>query len=189
MNEKQTIPVIARTAPPLPMGVVVMIGVAVFFALKWIFSAKKDTETKPEAMPGDAGAESSRKTAETTAFRQNPAEISVRPATIPVPSAHVPAVIPPVSVPPVPKISASVPAPQKIVTQAPPPPIKTKFITREDMATVFQRGARTLTRSGAVAALKRLGFGKSAAYEALLEDGHFASWLQFAPDGIITWRG
>jgi hypothetical protein len=26
-------------------------------------------------------------------------------------------------------------------------------------------------------------------YGALLENGRFASWLQFAPDGIITWKG
>jgi hypothetical protein len=37
--------------------------------------------------------------------------------------------------------------------------------------------------------LKSLGFGKSAAYEALAMNGRFAPWLQFAPDGIITWKG
>jgi hypothetical protein len=31
--------------------------------------------------------------------------------------------------------------------------------------------------------------GKSAAYAALTPDGRFASWLQFAPDGLITWKG
>jgi len=36
-------------------------------------------------------------------------------------------------------------------------------------------------------ALKNIGFGKTAAYEALSPDGRFAAWLQFAPDGIITW--
>jgi hypothetical protein len=41
----------------------------------------------------------------------------------------------------------------------------------------------------AVKALKRLHFGKSAAYEALSPNGRFADWLQVAPDGIITWRG
>ena len=41
-----------------------------------------------------------------------------------------------------------------------------------------------LTRTAAVAALKNLGFGKSAAYDALSADGRFSAWLQFAPDGI-----
>jgi hypothetical protein len=64
----------------------------------------------------------------------------------------------------------------KIAPQAPlPPPIKKKFVTREDMANIFQRGARALTRTAAVAALKKIGFGKTAAYAAL------------TPDGIITW--
>jgi len=57
------------------------------------------------------------------------------------------------------------------------------------MAMVFHRGARSLTRKAAVAALKSLGFGKTAAYEALSADGRFVSWLQIAPDGTITWKG
>lgn len=64
-----------------------------------------------------------------------------------------------------------------------------KFITRENLAKVFTGGTRGLTRKSAVAALKALGFGKTAAYEALAINGRFASWLQFAPDGIITWNG
>jgi len=68
-----------------------------------------------------------------------------------------------------------------------PPPIKKKFVTREDMANIFQRGARALTRTAAVAALKMLGFGKTAAYDALSEDGRFSDWLDFAPNEIITW--
>jgi hypothetical protein len=75
------------------------------------------------------------------------------------------------------------------VVQTPPPPIKKKFVRREDLAAVFQRGARALTRTAAVAALKNLGFGKTAAYDALLEDGRFSAWLHFASDGIITWKG
>jgi hypothetical protein len=55
------------------------------------------------------------------------------------------------------------------------------------MATIFQRGARALTKTAAVAALKQISFGKSAAYAALTPDGRFSDWLQFAPDGIITW--
>jgi len=55
------------------------------------------------------------------------------------------------------------------------------------METIFQRGARGLTRIAAVAALKNLGFGKTAAYDALSENGRFSTSLHFAPDGIITW--
>jgi hypothetical protein len=55
------------------------------------------------------------------------------------------------------------------------------------METAFQRGAHAMTKTEAVEVLKSLGFGKSAAYDALLEDGRFSVWLQFAPDGIITW--
>jgi len=68
-----------------------------------------------------------------------------------------------------------------------PQPAPKKFVIREDLATVFHRGSRGLTRTAAVAALKKIGFGKSAAYDALLEDGRFSAWLRFAPDGIITW--
>jgi hypothetical protein len=64
----------------------------------------------------------------------------------------------------------------KIASKIPPlPPIKKKFITREDLATVFQRGGRGLTRKSAVAALKALGFGKTAAYEALSAIWHGGS--------------
>jgi hypothetical protein len=77
----------------------------------------------------------------------------------------------------------------KIITQAPPPPLgKKKFVTREDMAAIFQHGARRLPRTAAVEALKKLGFGKTAAYAALTPGGRFASWLQLAPDGLITWK-
>jgi hypothetical protein len=37
-------------------------------------------------------------------------------------------------------------------------------------------------------ALKSLGCGKLAAYEALSADGQFSVWLQFAPDGMISWK-
>jgi hypothetical protein len=46
-----------------------------------------------------------------------------------------------------------------------------------------------MTRGEAVAALQLLGFGKTAAYEALSADGRFAFLLQIAPDGMITWNG
>jgi hypothetical protein len=59
-------------------------------------------------------------------------------------------------------------------------------VTREDLTAIFNRGTRALTRTAAVAALKALGFGKTAAYKALSMDGRFAPLLQFAPNGIIT---
>jgi hypothetical protein len=62
-------------------------------------------------------------------------------------------------------------------------------VAREDLSTIFNNGSRTLSRTAAVAALKGLGFGKTAAYKALSMDGRFASLLQFAPDGIIAWKG
>jgi hypothetical protein len=165
MNAKQTIPVIAKIAPPL------LFGVAIYYGLKWLFSAD-DTEKKPETTPANTGTEFRRKEVETTVFHPIPAEIPAKPAAAP-------AFIPP--------FSASVPAPQKIVAQIPPPPVipavkttpeipipaQKKFIMREDMAKIFNGGARGLTRTAAVAALKNLGFGKTAAYEALLEDGRF----------------
>jgi hypothetical protein len=52
--------------------------------------------------------------------------------------------------------------------------------------TVTHSGKRALTRTAAVAALKTLGFGKTAAYKALSMDGRFVTLLQFAPDGTIT---
>jgi hypothetical protein len=102
-------------------------------------------------------------------------------AEIPVKSASVP-----VSAPPSPPIP--IPAPViKSAVRIPPLPVKKKFVTREDLAIVFNRGTRSLTRAAAVAALKSLGFGRTAAYAALTPDGRFSAWLQFAPDGLITW--
>lgn len=190
MNNKELFPLILR--------------LGIFGGIVWAITSllsDDDTEKKPETAPANTETENRRKKTETPpktpVFRQIPAEIPAKPAIIAIHSAPapffppavapVPAVIPPVSVPSVPKVSSPVPAPQKITAQISPQPVKKKFITREDMANIFQHGSRGLTRQAAVAALKRLGFGKSAAYDALLEDGRFASWLRFAPDGIITW--
>jgi hypothetical protein len=189
MNTNQKFP---GNGSPVPVLVIIGLG---FALVNWLLS--DDTENKPETAPANTETENRRKEAETPVFRQIPAEIPAKPAIIPIHSAPapvfppavapVPAIIPSFSVPPVPKVSAPVPAPQKIAAQIPPPPIKKKFVTHEDLATVFDRGARGLTRPAAVAALKRLGFGKSAAYDALAVGGRFADWLQFAPDGTITW--
>jgi hypothetical protein len=61
-------------------------------------------------------------------------------------------------------------------------------VTREDLTAIFNHGTRGLTRTAAVAALKTSGFGKTAAYKALSMDGRFAPWLQFAPEGTISWK-
>jgi type IV secretory pathway VirB10-like protein len=185
MNPKQTAPLIAKLAtiaPPL------LFGVAIYYGLKWLFP-DEDEKKKSETTPASAETESRRKEAETGAFRPIPAENPVKPAAAPAA-----AVIPPLSVTPAPKVSSPAPVPAavaipKIATQAaPPPPIKKKFVSRKDLATVFHRGERALTRTAAVAALKNLGFGKTAAYEALSSDGRFASWLKIASDGMITWK-
>jgi hypothetical protein len=165
MNAKQTIPVIANVAPPL------LFGVAIYYGLKWIFS-DDDTEKKPEAAPINTGSENNK----------NFSTASV-----------IPVLIPPISIQPVPETSAPVFVPvfiplTKSVAQLPPLPFKRNVIMREDIADAFQHGARSLTRTAAVAALNKLGFGKTAAYEALLEDGRFSAWLKFAPDGMISWK-
>ncbi len=166
MNANQIIPVIAKIAPPLALGTLV------FLALKEIFSADH-TETKPEITPANAGTENHGKS--------------------PVVSA-VATLIPAISVPPVPRISAPIFVPffvpiTQSIGQTPPLPHKRNIITREDMAGVFQHGTSRLTRKEAVEILNSFGFGQTAAYEALLEDGRFSDWLQFAQDGIITWTG
>lgn len=79
----------------------------------------------------------------------------------------------------------------KIVPPDPLPPLTDarRNVTREDLSAIFGSGSRTLTRPAAVAALKQIGFGKTAAYKALSMDGRFASLLHFAPDGMIAWTG
>jgi hypothetical protein len=150
-------------AKPMPfLAKLGLFGVAV-----WIASllSDDDTEKKP-------------KTAPASGIPRNSTEIPVNP---------------PVSAPTVPKIPvpASTIAPvTKIEVQAQPvAPLKRRQVTREDMAIIFQRGARALTRTEAVTALKALGFGHTAAYEALQQGGRFSTWLQFEPDAIITWKG
>lgn len=181
MNPKQAIPAIAKIAPPL------LLGAVIFLAIKELLS-DDDTEKKSEITPADIKTENPRKEAKTTVFRHIPAEIPVKPTIVPIHSANAPNF--PSNVPPVANVPASVAKPViKTVEQTPPPPTKGKFVTRGIMATVFHDGARGLTRTSAVAALKKFGFGKTAAYDALLEDGRFSAWLRFAPDGIITWTG
>jgi hypothetical protein len=67
-----------------------------------------------------------------------------------------------------------------------PAEFKRKRIRRKNMEIIFRQGELNLTE--AVSALKSLGFGKSAAYEALSVSGQFPAWLKFAPDGMISWK-
>jgi hypothetical protein len=193
MNPKQTIPAIAKIAPPL------LIGFVIFMAVKSLFS-DDDTEKKPETTPANTEPENRRKEAETTpasAAPPRPALViplfsggnsaqngSILPISGGKPNGTPPAPAPAPKIP-VPPPPSAIPA-MKITPQIPLPAPK-KFVTREDLAGVFQRGARGLTRTTAVAALKNLGFGKTAAYDALSENGRFSAWLRFTPDGIITW--
>lgn len=182
MNEKKKIPPIAALIPFL-----LIIGM-VFLAIKSLFSGQKNTGKKQEMTPANAEAERHRKETEIAVFRTIPAEIPVNLAAVPIHSVPTP-VFPP-AVPPLPTMiplsSAPVPAPKKIAAQI-PSLRKRKRITRENMATIFRHGSRKLNLTTAVAELKGLGFGKSAAYGALSANGQFSGWLHFAPDGIITW--
>jgi hypothetical protein len=154
------LPAIVTAAPPLIIGGAICVGG--FYFLKWLFS--DDEKKQPEAVPANTAAENQRKLAESAVLRSIPAEIpAAKPATMPVVSASRPVVSPP-AVPPVPKVSLPVPAPVvasvpsaprvQAPLPAPPPPIKRKVVTREDVANVFQRAGRGLSRTAAVAALK-----------------------------------
>jgi hypothetical protein len=138
-----------------------LFGLAVW-AVGSLFS-DDDAEKKPETAPAGG-------------IPRNSTEIPVNPQ---------------VSAPAMPKIPVPVPAvvPRTPVEPQtpPPPPIKRRQVTREDMATIFNCGAHALTRTAAVTALKNLGFGHTTAYQALRQGGRFSTWLQFEPDGMIIW--
>jgi hypothetical protein len=160
MNEKRKIPLAEIIL------VILVIGGLIFLVVKSLLSAKA-TEKKPEIEPTDTGTENKRK-----------------PTVVPVVSE-------PISVPPAPEIPLPGIIPNSILHKksvAGAFPHKRKIITWDDMANAFDHGSRKLTLTAAVAALKNLGFGKTAAYAALTPDGRFSAWLRFAPDGIITWR-
>lgn len=160
MNGKRTVAFMAAILPFL------LIGGLIFLVVKSLISAKA-TEKKPEIEPTDAGTENNGK-----------------PTVIPVVSE-------PISVQPVPEI----PLPAILTDIIPatmdktqfPPRHKRKRITRENMVAIFRHGSQKLNLTNGVAELKGLGFGKSAAYEALSANGQFSAWLKFEPDGIITW--
>jgi hypothetical protein len=193
MNTNRTAPRNAARASAMAFfALLLLIAVTVFYLVKSLFSGEKK---KTEAAPANAGAENRRKETEAThktpVFRNFSAEIPVKPAVAPVPSAPREITSQP-AVPALHKIispalaSAVAPHSTNAMQTTITPPIKKPGITREDMAHIFHRGP--LTRTAAVAALKKLGFGQTAAYAALLPNGRFSTWLHFAPDGIITWN-
>ncbi len=171
MNAKQTAPLLATLAPALVTAApILLIGGAVFLVLNCLLSddARKRNRKPRQRTPKRNAAGKRRKP---PVFRPIPAEIPVKPAAVPVPSApRVRCLRLPFRLCrkfPRPRLVPAAIAIPKIATQVPPPPIKKKFVTREDIAAVFHHGARPLTRTAAVAALKSLGFGKSAAYDGI----------------------
>jgi len=196
MNPKQTIPLAVTLAPVIAAAPgLLVVGGLVALAV-WIFS--DDEKENPDNLAAEA--ENTRKQAENPVFRTIPAEIPRKEAEFPDKSAIVVrtaprVVVPPSVVPAVPIIPAAVPllvpaavAQPKIEKQTPLASVKKKFVTKAELAIIFGNGTRALSRTAAVAALKRLGFGKTAAYAALSPDGRFNAWLHRAPDGIITWK-
>jgi hypothetical protein len=191
MNAKQTIPIVAGLAPAIAAVAppLLLIGGVVFVV--WLLSDDKKkkpeilpaaTERKPLPIPPDSGGN----------FAENrgiPASSGGKPNLTPAPSMLVAVPVPASSIPAAPKIPvAPLPAfPVAKIAPEIPLPAQKKIISREDMTKIFNGGSG-LTRKSAVAALKAFGFSKTAAYKALATNGRFASWLQFAPDGIITWK-
>ena len=80
------------------------------------------------------------------------------------------------------------PLPSHIVPEKYKIPVKRIYIQRKHLKAIFQDGKMQFSRKAAAEHLQRLGFGKSAAYEALSPSGRFATWLRFAPDGVISWH-
>jgi hypothetical protein len=158
MNEKRKFPLIEIILA------ILVIGGLIFLVVKSLISAKA-TEKKPGIEPTDTGTEN----------KGNPTVDSV--------------VSEPISAPPM----AEITFPAILTEEIPLPKDETQFparrkrkrITRENMAKAFRH--RKLYLTDAVAELKGLGFGHSAAYEALKPNGQFSASLQFSPDGIITW--
>ena len=193
-------PLVVTLAPVLAAAPAIIVGGAIGLGIAYLLNTLFDnaTKEKPEAVPVKTDAETSRKPAEIGVFHEIPAGISVQtvPAFRPqsalsaIPSAH--AAQKAVAVPAASVIQEAVqpvvPVAKPILPAAPKPLAK-KSISRADMAAVFDKGKRSLTRTAAVGTLRRLGFGKSAAYAALSPDGRFNTWLRCAPDGIISWIG
>jgi hypothetical protein len=122
-------------------------------------------------------------------FSGDEKKLEAKPASkMPEKSTVVP-IIPPISVSAGSKIPSPTLIPADPILDDLPlnmPSQKRRIVLREDLARIFRHGTRSLYRIDAVAELQKLGFGKTAAYEALSPDGRFASWLKIAPDGIIN---
>ena len=189
MNPKTTVPLLVTLAPIIAAAPAMIIGGAIGLGIVLIIKTVLDgnAEQPPDTTPAKPEADVSRKPAETPVFRQRPAS--------PPPSVSVPSVSP-VAVQPTfrPPVSVATAPTASIVPQPPPQPLAApqpvakKSLTRADLTAIFDNGRRTLTRTAAVAALKRLGFGKTAAYAALSPHGRFNAWLHYATDGIISWK-
>jgi hypothetical protein len=192
-----TLPALAELAVAAPPLLIFgAIGVGGYFLLKWLCS--DDKEKKPEALPASATSVPAPprpalrpliSAGNSAQNRSIPSHSGGNPNVPPAPSVSTSAIVPARPVPAVPKIPVPPTSVIPVVKIQPeiPLPAQKKFITREDMAKIFS-GGRGLTRKSAVSALKALGFGKTAAYQALEIDERFALWLQFASDGIITWK-
>ncbi len=186
----QTKPLIAQLAPGIAAAAPLLLivgGIYVVAKLLGSDSGEKSEGRAPEGKPLSIPPSSGGNFTENRGIRAGSAG---KPNLTPASSPAAPATSHAISIPNAPKIPVT-PLPTFTaakITPKIPLMAQNKSITREDMAKIFDSGTRSLTRKSAVAALKALGFGKTAAYEALATDGRFASWLQFAPDGIITWK-
>ena len=166
MDNESKIP--PKVSPLVILALLFLVGCGVFLIAKSFLSAKAK-ERKPETTPTNTGTEENEKPEE---FRE---------VSEPIPQR---------SVPPEPEINFPITLTDEIPLPKPPaqfaPILKRKRIRRKHMESIFRLGE--LTPTEAVSALKALGFGKSAAYEALSAEGQFSAWLQFAPDGMIFWK-
>ena len=185
MNRNQSIPANSSLAP------VLIFGALIFLAVKWVFSGGEDPEKQQETESKKAPAESHGKS---VSFPPNSGGNSVQNPHLPADSGRnfgvPPSVIPAISVQSAPKavvpVSLAIIPSKKNVKLPPPKPFKRKIVRRENLAAIFRSGTLTLTRNDAVSALVGLGFGKSAAYEAISPNGRFGDLLHFAKDGTVS---
>jgi hypothetical protein len=160
MDEKRKFPLMEMVLA------ILLIAGLILLVVKSRLSTKA-AEKQPEIEPTDAGTENGRKqTVDPTISEPIPVP--------PEPEIHFPTILTDV-----------IPLTRE-ETQF-PPRNKRKRINGKHMENIFRHGSRKLNLTKAVAELKGLGFGHSAAYEALKPDGQFSDWLEFEPDGIITW--
>ena len=61
-------------------------------------------------------------------------------------------------------------------------------VKREDLAAIFENGAKRLTRKEAVAALISRGVKKTTAYHTLRDGGRFSNLLEMGADGLLALR-